>query len=77
MLDERWGLGVRVITSEHHHNHLPLGTFGWSGAYGTHFWCDPVNQITAVFMKNTCTPDKPGISSVEQFERTVYESLED
>ena len=77
MLDERWGLGVRVITSEHHHNHLPLGTFGWSGAYGTHFWCDPVNQITAVFMKNTCTPDKPGISCVEQFERTVYESLKD
>ncbi len=33
---ERWGLGVRVIVRKDYDN-LPLGAFGWSGAYGTHF----------------------------------------
>ena len=41
---EWWGLGVRVITDETK-TPLPSGTFGWSGAYGTHFWVDRRNNI--------------------------------
>ena len=41
---ERWGLGVRVITDEEYRR-LPVGSFGWSGAYGSHFWIDPKNDI--------------------------------
>lgn len=46
-----WGLGVRVIANEQYI--LPKGCFGWSGAYGSHFWIDPENRITVVYMKNS------------------------
>jgi len=49
--NQNWGLGVRVITDESY-GPLPVGTYGWSGAYGTHFWIDPVNRISGVFCKN-------------------------
>ena len=45
-----WGFGVRVIKKNH--PYLADGSFGWSGAYGSHFWVDPENRIVAVFMKN-------------------------
>ncbi len=48
----RWGLGVRVICAPDYPRGLPMGAYGWSGAYGSHFWVDPVNQITAVYAKN-------------------------
>ena len=70
---ERWGLGVRVITSDSHT--LPKGSFGWSGAYGTHFWVDPQNGITAVFMKNSRHDGGAGNSSAVRFEKAVYSSF--
>ncbi len=69
---EHWGLGVRVIVSEDHT--LPKGSFGWSGAYGTHFWVDPENQITAILLRNTVDSGGGGIASVN-FERSVYDSF--
>lgn len=71
---ERWGLGVRVITAEDYGS-LPSGAFGWSGAYGTHFWVDPVNRITAVYMKNSRYDGGAGAKTACQFERDVYQSL--
>ncbi|MDD3168647.1 MAG: serine hydrolase [Eubacteriales bacterium] len=50
----QWGLGFAVFTK-------PLrllgyviekGTFGWSGAFGTHMFIDPVNRICATLMVN-------------------------
>ena len=71
---ERWGLGVRVITDERHC--LPVSTFGWSGAYGSHFWVDPVNHITAVYMKNSRYDGGAGSQTSSYFEQDVYASLE-
>ena len=51
---EGYGLSVRVVT-----NHaargtmLSDGTFGWSGAYGTHFFVDPKEQLVGVLMVQT------------------------
>ncbi len=70
---ERWGLGVRVITDERHC--LPVTTFGWSGAYGSHFWVDPVNNITAVYMKNSRYDGGAGSRTSVNFEYDVYASL--
>lgn len=70
----RWGLGVRVITEDGYK--LPLGTFGWSGAYGTHFWVDPVNKITAVYLKNSRFDGGAGAKTAENFELDVFNSLE-
>jgi CubicO group peptidase (beta-lactamase class C family) len=29
------------------------GSFGWDGAYGTHFWVDPKEQLVAVLLIQT------------------------
>ena len=69
-----WGLGVRVVTKPDYR--LPVGAYGWSGAYGAHFWIDPVNQITAVFMKNSVIDGGSGNNSANNFEQAVFDSLE-
>ncbi len=68
-----WGLGVRVATKD---KNLPRGAFGWSGAYGTHFWIDPENDITALYMKNSRWHDSHGGGETAvRFEKAVMESL--
>lgn len=74
--NERWGLGVRVITSENY-RFLPVGAFGWSGAYGTHFWIDPVNSIAAVYMKNSMFDGGSGAVTAANFEKDVFNSFEE
>ena len=69
----RWGLAVRVIVGE---NRRPVGTYGWSGAYGTHFWVDPENKIFAVYMKNSHFDGGSGAKTSAQFETDVYSALE-
>lgn len=68
----RWGCGVRVITGE---NRLPVGAFGWSGAYGTHFWVDPANRITAIYLKNSRFDGGAGAQTAANFERDVMDCL--
>jgi CubicO group peptidase (beta-lactamase class C family) len=55
---------------------LPRGSFGWSGAYGTHFWVDPVNKITAIYMKNSDYSGGAGCTTAEIFEDDVMGCLE-
>jgi CubicO group peptidase (beta-lactamase class C family) len=48
---EAWGLGVRVVNDPALRGvWLSKGSFGWSGASGTHFWVDPEERLVAVFM---------------------------
>jgi len=48
---EGYGLTVRVIgNSGAAATALSVGSFGWSGAFGTHFWVDPKEKIVAVLM---------------------------
>ena len=70
----RWGLGVRVIT-EKSYPYLPVGSFGWSGAYGSHFWIDPVNNVFAVYMKNSHVDGGASNESANKFEKAVYTAL--
>lgn len=72
--NENWGLGVRVITDESY-GLLPVGSFGWSGAYGTHFWIDPSNNAYAVFMKNSQFDGGSGNKSACRFEEAVHNSF--
>ncbi len=66
---EVWGLGMRIINNNK--NILPKGCFGWSGAYGTHFWIDPVNNLTAVYCSNMTTAGGAGAETAREFERDV------
>lgn len=72
---DMWGLGVRVAFDDVVFAPLPNGCFGWSGAYGTHFWVDPTNEITAVYMKNSRYDGGAGAVTAGQFERDVYGAL--
>lgn len=69
-----WALGVRLFTNDN--GKLPKGTFGWSGAYGTHFWVDPVNKITAIYMRNSDSNGGAGAETAENFETDVLGSLQ-
>ncbi len=73
---ETWGLGMRVITAEPGDNQpMTKGCFGWSGAYGTHFWVDPEKKLTAVYMSNLTTAGGSGADTAREFERDVYAAL--
>lgn len=72
--DSRWGLGVRVLINNRSNN-LPKGTFGWSGAYGTHFWIDPSNKITVVYMKNSAYDGGAGARTSNELERNVMKCV--
>jgi CubicO group peptidase (beta-lactamase class C family) len=51
---EGYGLSMRVVNDPVARNtFLSQGSFGWSGAYGTHFWIDPKEKVVAVLMTQT------------------------
>lgn len=52
---------------------LPKGAFGWSGAYGTHFWVDPATGLTAVWMINLSNAGGAGSPDALAFEKMVTE----
>ena len=71
--DGTWGLGVYVRVAG---ARLPEGAYGWSGAYDTHFFVDPENDITAVYMKNNRWHDAHGGGKTgANFETDVMASL--
>jgi CubicO group peptidase (beta-lactamase class C family) len=70
---EGYGLSVRVVT-----NHaargtmLSDGTYGWSGAQGTHFFVDPKEQLVGVLMVQTSNQE-----IIRDFEDLVEQSIAD
>jgi CubicO group peptidase (beta-lactamase class C family) len=70
---EGYGLSVRVVS-----NHaargtmLSDGTFGWTGAQGTHFFVDPTEELTAVLMVQTSNGEIQ-----RDFENLVAQSVAD
>ena len=71
---KRWGLSVRVIVGEGYRL-LPVGAYGWGGVFGTYFWVDPTNRITAVYMRNSYY-DGGFVSRIShRFEEDVHGAL--
>ena len=51
---EGYGLSVRVLSDAVvRGSRLSDGSYGWGGAFGTHFWVDPKEEIVAVLMIQT------------------------
>lgn len=68
---EGYGLSVRVVTDPvARGTMLSEGTFGWSGAYGTHFFVDPKENLTAMLMIQT-----PIREMRPEFEDAVMQAL--
>lgn len=73
---ETWGLSVRVI-SDGSASGAPLttGSFGWSGAWGTHFWIDPQENMVALIMINLANAGGAGAETAREFEMAVMQSI--
>ena len=69
---ETWGLMVRIVNSGH--PYLPEGVYGWSGAYGTYFWVDPVNDMSGIIMRNSRFDGCQDSQTALCFEKAVYEA---
>ena len=52
-----FGLSVEVVQDNVRALRLTSnGSFGWDGAYGTHFWIDPKEQLVGIVFIQTATP---------------------
>ena len=68
---EGYGLSMRVVNDPVSRNtFLSQGSFGWSGAYGTHFWIDPKEKIVGILMIQT-----PNNEMRADFENAVMYAL--
>jgi len=71
-----WGLSMRVVLADKGSQYpLRTGAYGWSGAYGTHFWCDPVRQLCAVYCTNMTTANGAGALTARHIEKAVMDNL--
>ncbi len=74
-----WGLSVRTCREQAPASEpwpgqpLPAGSFGWSGAFGTHFWVDPSQRLVAVYMSNLLDGGGAGAATAFEFEHDVYD----
>jgi CubicO group peptidase (beta-lactamase class C family) len=68
---ESFGLSVRVVTDAPARNtFLSEGSFGWSGAFGTHFWVDRKEKLVAVAMTQTSSQE-----FLRDFENMVMQAV--
>ncbi len=68
---EGYGLSVRVIADPVAAlTALSKGCFGWSGAFGTHFWVDPKEKVVAILMTQT-----GGFEVTGDFETAVMQAI--
>jgi CubicO group peptidase (beta-lactamase class C family) len=54
-----YGLSVQVVTDPIRAGYrMSAGSYGWDGAFGTHFWVDPKEKIVGIMMIQTDNPDR-------------------
>jgi len=71
---EGYGLGVRVVTDAAAAENLTsAGTFGWSGAAGTHFFVDRKEDLIGLFMIQR--QGQGGGNMSARFETMVYQAI--
>jgi CubicO group peptidase (beta-lactamase class C family) len=70
-----FGLSVQVI-SDAIAAAVPVsrGSYGWDGAFGTHFWNDPKEQIVGVMMIQTQNPNR---QADRDFETAIMQAIID
>jgi CubicO group peptidase (beta-lactamase class C family) len=68
---EGYGLSVRVVNDPVARNSfLSEGSFGWSGAFGTHFWVDRKEKLIAIAMTQTSNQE-----FLRDFENMVMQAV--
>lgn len=70
-----FGLSVQVVSDPIAAGYrVSPGTYGWDGAYGTHFWVDPKEKIVGILMVQT---DNPNRQLDRDFENAVMQAIVD
>jgi CubicO group peptidase (beta-lactamase class C family) len=68
-----YGLSVQVTSDPiAAGQRVSKGTFGWDGAYGTHFWIDPKEKLLGILMIQT---DNPNRQLDRDFENAVMQAV--
>lgn len=65
-----WGLGVRIREED---KYCTKGTYGWSGALGTHFFVSPVDNLECVFLTSRADLGGSGSYISRKVEELVFE----
>jgi CubicO group peptidase (beta-lactamase class C family) len=72
---EGFGLSVRVVDNPAARNtYLSKGSFGWSGAFNTHFFIDPTEHVVGLFMTQVVGLATRG-EIRDDFETAVMQSI--
>ena len=70
-----WGLGVKIrMDPDKAHSAATKGTYGWSGAFGTHFFVSPEDGLEAVFMTNRSDLDGASSYVSSKVEELVFKN---
>ncbi|KFC17919.1 serine hydrolase domain-containing protein [Epilithonimonas lactis] len=74
--DFRFGLGFELVTEENKFSKSPsIGTFSWSGAFSTHYWADPKeNIIGLVFTQEYFRPNHNDLGTL--YKNVVYANMD-
>ncbi len=68
-----FGLSVQVVTDAVASGlAISTGSYGWDGAFGTHFWNDPNEQIVGLMMVQTSNPNR---EADRDFETAVMQAI--
>ena len=71
-----WGLGVRIRKDNKKGGFIATeGTYGWSGAFGTHFFISPSDNLEAVWLTNVSNAGGSGSKISKEIEKLVFESF--
>lgn len=72
----RWGIGMLHFGDPKETGRgLAENTYGWSGAYGTHFYNDPQNHMSVVLMLNRCDINGEFSYISREMEETIYKEI--
>jgi len=70
-----FGLSVQVVSDAIAANYrVSDGSFGWDGAFGTHFWVDPKEKVVGIVLVQTNNPNR---ELDRDFENAVMQAMVD
>jgi CubicO group peptidase (beta-lactamase class C family) len=71
-----WGFGMGVITDRTHLG-PSAGSYGWTGFYGTAWYNDPAEDMTAILILQRGHAGNPQLPMQKDFWTSVYQAIDD
>jgi CubicO group peptidase (beta-lactamase class C family) len=71
-----WGFGVGVVTDRTRLG-PSAGSYGWTGFYGTTWYNDPAEDLTAILIQQHAHAGDARLPLPRDFWTTVYQAIDD